>query len=66
MNENSKATLTIGVTFDDLIALDCVLDLLSDHVKKLEFEDATAVRRWMFTVQKLDAAIDYALQLVKE
>ena len=63
MDENSKAMMTIEVTFDDLIAFDCVTEELSEIIKQsVSYNDQTAIRRWRKTIDKFRINVEDALE----
>jgi hypothetical protein len=60
--EERIGTITMQVDFDDLIALECVKEVLEERIKASDsWEDQKVMRQWRRTVGRFLAITDNAL-----
>lgn len=55
----TSGKITVDISFDDLIALDCIVEVLEEDIKDSKCKlDQDALRRWKRTIYKFRAAVE--------
>ena len=58
----TSGKITVDVSFDDLVALDCLVEVLDEDIKDSKCHlDQNAIRQWQQTIFKFRLAVEQDL-----